>query len=359
MLVRRLMREGVVTQVPERAGRMSAPAAGFFCADAAFERDEPMFATASQVERWLLIEQSGPFSGESVPAGRIDARGADPPLEAGARRAGAAGADPAARGVDAEAGLRVFYADVRPGQERLVTLLAADDADSQALRTLALTDPAWTPVTDPLYLVCTHGKHDPCCAVRGRPVAAALAQALGPGPGLGVQPHRRRPFRRQHRRPSVRPVPRAGRAGGSDRGRRASLMTGRVPVHYLRGRSSLSLPAQAAQHFARTQGGLSAADAIGDLPPRQTHPAPGDGNAAWTIVLGTPSGDVSVTVRRTMSATAAQLTCHVSEPKHYPQWELVRIEGGPDQAGRTSISTSSPSNESIPAIPADSPSGCS
>jgi len=25
----------------------------------------------------------------------------------------------------------------------------------------------------PLYLVCTHGTHDVCCAVRGRPVAAA------------------------------------------------------------------------------------------------------------------------------------------------------------------------------------------
>ncbi len=337
---------------------MSAPAAGFFCADAAFARDEPMFATASQVERWLLIEQSGPFSGEAVPAGRIDAAALTHLSRLARGERARLVLIRRARGVDAEAGLRAFYADVRPGQERLVTLLAADDADNQALRTLALTDPAWTPVTDPLYLVCTHGKHDPCCAVRGRPVATALAQALAPG----------RVWECSHiggdrfagnmvALPSglylgrVEPEEATAVAGVIDEGR--------VPVHYVRGRSSLSLPAQAAQHFARTQGGLSAADAIGDLPPRQTHPAPGDGNAAWTIVLGTPSGDVSVTVRRTMSATAAQLTCHVSEPKHYPQWELVRIEGGPDQAGRTSISTSSPSNESIPAIPADSPSGCS
>src|ERR687896_611014 len=27
----------------------------------------------------------------------------------------------------------------------------------------------------PLYLVCTHGSKDACCAVRGRPLAAALA----------------------------------------------------------------------------------------------------------------------------------------------------------------------------------------
>ncbi|MFF0530499.1 sucrase ferredoxin [Nocardia amikacinitolerans] len=33
------------------------------------------------------------------------------------------------------------------------------------------------PVTDPLVLVCAHGKRDQCCAVLGRPIAAALATA--------------------------------------------------------------------------------------------------------------------------------------------------------------------------------------
>ena len=32
----------------------------------------------------------------------------------------------------------------------------------------------------PILLVCTHGVHDTCCALRGRPVAAALA-ARWPG----------------------------------------------------------------------------------------------------------------------------------------------------------------------------------
>jgi Sucrase/ferredoxin-like len=34
--------------------------------------------------------------------------------------------------------------------------------------------PDWTRVEGPLYGVCTHGRHDACCAERGRPVAAAL-----------------------------------------------------------------------------------------------------------------------------------------------------------------------------------------
>ena len=45
------------------------PPAEFRCADAAFERDEPMFGTASHVQRWLLVEQSGPVL-RRVGAGR-------------------------------------------------------------------------------------------------------------------------------------------------------------------------------------------------------------------------------------------------------------------------------------------------
>jgi hypothetical protein len=35
------------------------------------------------------------------------------------------------------------------------------------------------PVRDPLYLVCTNGRHDPCCAEYGRPVAHAVAETVG------------------------------------------------------------------------------------------------------------------------------------------------------------------------------------
>jgi hypothetical protein len=32
-----------------------------------------------------------------------------------------------------------------------------------------------TPQSEPVFAVCTHGRHDACCAERGRPVAAGLA----------------------------------------------------------------------------------------------------------------------------------------------------------------------------------------
>lgn len=36
--------------------------------------------------------------------------------------------------------------------------------------------PGLTRHTAPLFLVCTHGRHDPCCAERGRPIARVLAE---------------------------------------------------------------------------------------------------------------------------------------------------------------------------------------
>ncbi|HET6939683.1 MAG TPA: sucrase ferredoxin, partial [Nocardioides sp.] len=38
--------------------------------------------------------------------------------------------------------------------------------------------PGLTPHRDPVFAVCTHGRHDICCAERGRPIAAGLAELV-------------------------------------------------------------------------------------------------------------------------------------------------------------------------------------
>mgnify|MGYP001941941857 CR=1 FL=1 len=42
-----------------------------------------------------------------------------------------------------------------------------------------LADPQGVEVTQPMGLVCTHGKRDMCCAIKGRPLAKALDDRLG------------------------------------------------------------------------------------------------------------------------------------------------------------------------------------
>ena len=68
----------------------------------------------------------------------------------------------------------------RPGEPGTPsTLERMEIAGAAALPEVDLSTPGDTPgaerVTDPLLLVCTHGKRDLCCAVKGRPLAAELA----------------------------------------------------------------------------------------------------------------------------------------------------------------------------------------
>ena len=71
---------------------------------------------------------------------------------------------------------RVLYIAWATGTEPVLERM--DLPDVEALLDLDLSTPGNTPgarrVDHPILLVCTHGRRDRCCAVRGRPLAAAL-----------------------------------------------------------------------------------------------------------------------------------------------------------------------------------------
>lgn len=97
------------------------------------------------------------------------------------------------------AGVRILFVR-RPGRDtdrtvRTVLIARTEPAATWCER-LAITDPAelldivprvvagpapriGDAVTDPVVLVCAHGRRDRCCAVEGRPVAASLKQEFG------------------------------------------------------------------------------------------------------------------------------------------------------------------------------------
>jgi hypothetical protein len=151
---------------------VSQPGSTFRCADAARARADPPAGTAPPTRRWLLLEHPGPW--------RIDAVagvGIDPAVLATlTERAGSVTRILLVRRpgrIDRRAPRSWILAgldtDTVTGQWRSDTdLLDAADAligaDSRAIEH-----------PDPVILVCTHGVHDVCCALRGRPVAAALA----------------------------------------------------------------------------------------------------------------------------------------------------------------------------------------
>ncbi len=141
------------------------------CALRAQLRGDPMLGTAFPAARLLLIEQPGAWGHEGLRNSRFDADVALA-LEARARQAGIRvlairrpGRTP--RGAVRRWGL----ADCRPGHEAITW--GSYDQD-QELLTLPLDGSAGTLDVRPVYLICAHSKHDTCCALRGRPVAAAL-----------------------------------------------------------------------------------------------------------------------------------------------------------------------------------------
>ena len=146
-----------------------------FCADLSRENDEPLAATASRIDNWFLVEYRGLWARDaltgsglsdqvkqhlldqvrSVPHGRL----------LFVRR-------PDRRG---RPDLLAFTAASRPGR---TTVTRNEFETYEDLRGLDLL--AGTAVEHPLFLVCTHGKHDPCCARFGRPLYEALRDELAP-----------------------------------------------------------------------------------------------------------------------------------------------------------------------------------
>ena len=150
------------------------------CAVLAQQLGEPTAGTASAIRSWLLLEQRGPWSdgvredvlARALPADRLaeltrvrDADGLRPLL---IRRPGRPRSGP----------LSVLLASSQAGRLWVERRLVDDLSEIAGLdfAQVAAGQPGQgEPVTTPVFLVCTHGAKDLCCAVHGRPVATALA----------------------------------------------------------------------------------------------------------------------------------------------------------------------------------------
>ncbi len=310
--------------VPEPAGppvasRRTGKLDDARCSVQALLRGDRVTATAPPARQWLLVEQPGPWGRDALLESRFDHRVASR-LAARAREAGVRvqlirrpGRSPAE-----DTGLRWALADVRPGRAAVRWSTRTTDAE---LLYAPWDETVGEPSTTPTYLVCTHGGHDTCCAVRGRP----LAQGLPVDPAdvwetshLGgdrfaanvlVLPH--------------------GFVYGQVPGDGAELVqahrAGQVALPWLRGRAGFSGPAQAAQQHARAELGLLGVE---DLLPRGVRPLPppAAGVERWSVTLAGPAGDVVVGVESRVSAEAHRLTCGALQPQHWRTWHPLDLQ---------------------------------
>ncbi len=286
------------------------------CSFVADDAGDPREGTAPPADRWFLVEHAGPWGRVALAQSGIDSQ-AVAALSAWAvaergrvlliRRPGRS-----AQGE--EEARRWFRVDSRPGLESIRTGLFSAAGELPH----AVHAPG-DPYDLPLQLVCAHGRHDTCCAVRGRPLAAALAAAdpaavwecshIGGcrfAPALVLLPH--------------------GFAfGGVPAADGPALARGYgdgvLDPRWLRGRTSLPPAVQAAQHHAAVETGAHGVEALRLVEAVETA-------GSWRIDLADP--DCTVLLRERHVEAGRPLTCAATAPGWMRVFDLLQVrEGAP------------------------------
>src|SRR5436190_6188982 len=155
--------------------RKPKPVRSEFCSDVSAERGEPLGATASHVEHWILVEYRGawaydPVAGSTLlPAIRLHL---SEQLAARPRSRLLFIRRPDRRGRD---GLACFYARTLEDDAVLTRFELESHED---LLGIDFTADDGRPLDQPLFAVCTHGKRDRCCARNGRLLYDALSDLV-------------------------------------------------------------------------------------------------------------------------------------------------------------------------------------
>ena len=236
------------------------------CSAVAEQLDEPMIGTVEQRTRWLLIEDRSLWGADAVK----DVMGA------------AFAADAKARGVRV---LLVRRREGDPAADAVRRTMLVDTSTREAA-SWTIEDPsdlridalAGEPVgsfgpdtAGPIFLVCTNGKRDACCALRGRALMTSLAAE-----------HAERTWECTHLgghrfAGNLVCLPDAivyGRVGPDDGPRLAdAYLDGRLDPRPMRGRSAWPRPAQVAERELRLRLGLLGVDDVrlGGVDARDDH----------------------------------------------------------------------------------------
>lgn len=276
-----------------------------------------MAGTASTVRSWLLLEHPGPWGVDAFVDARLPGGFGREVLE----RCRSAGVRPLLIRRVGAGGPGVACFVMRSGPEppwieevRLERMEGALELDLDALgrgEPLGLE-----PHADPLFLVCTHGRHDPCCAERGRPLARALAGAF---PELTWECSH---IGGDRFAGNVVAFPHGmyfGRVAAGDGPRIvADYRDGRIDLDHYRGRSCHPMPVQAAEHALRVERQLGGVDDVELEGVRRS-----GAEVSATLRARTERFVVRVAVEQ---AEQRLLTCRSAAEERPPAYRVMAIE---------------------------------
>ena len=293
----------------------------FRCSTASSARDEPLAGTASTVRAWLLLEHPGPWGRDAFVDARFDRDGLGVEIERRGRRAGVRPL--LIRRVDRdEVDERPLAFAVSSTPEPRIergSLGSLEEALSLDLDALGRGERlGLEPDDGPLFLVCTHGRHDACCAERGRPLAFALAEAFPDATWeashLGGDRFAGNVVALPQGLYFGRVTPEDAAAVGR------AFVEGRLSLRHLRGRSTMPMAVQFAEHALRVSLRL---DRLADVEPERWRR---DGDVV-TSTFRTTAGERTVSLAVERSEPHA-LTCRADHDDTAPSYRLVGIAGG-------------------------------
>jgi hypothetical protein len=296
----------------------------FFCSALAREHNVPLVGTATRGDVWFLLEYTGRWGAKALEEGS---------LPAPVRQQLAKETYPAVEarpllirqeGSPARSGLRFFVGQTHLQTPRLYEYHLEGytdllDIDLAAYAAGEPGDPAHLRA-EPLYLVCTNGRRDQCCARYGPEIYRAMVNAdeEATWQSAHIGGHNKAPVNLF--------FPHGVHYGQATPEQIGELMRayreGRVVLSRYRGRVCYAAPAQAAEHFWREQTGVL------DLPGMSVENVETLNENEWRVtVRGLESGaSETIHVQRRLSDFTIPVSC--TGEKLRPVETFVRVAGG-------------------------------
>lgn len=298
-----------------------------FCCQLSRRLQEPLLATAVHNTYWFLLEYDRPWAARATEENdlpRAVQEWLDAQLEATAGRGRVQfikkppGEQPADH-------LTFFVAHARQQQPRLYRfqLQRYEDLLSLDLSGLLAGEAGFEGLrhSESLFLVCTNGRRDRCCALRGLEIVEALKAVAGDAvwQTTHVGGHRFAP--------NILTFPDGTYYGRLEAQEApafvARQLQGEIDVEHLRGRACYTKPVQAADTFLRRETGIRALDALPHV--ATVNPQANQYEAQFEAQDGTR---YTVQLRRTPSDLPVYASC--GKPQTKPLWEYHLLSIGQD-----------------------------